>query len=225
MSTIGTTLPAAAANGTSSTASTTGSAFTSLTPSDFVNMMVTQLQNQDPLDPTNSQDLLAQMSQIGQLQASTQLQTTLTGLSLQNQIGAASSLIGKTVQGTDVNNNTVTGTVSSVTISQVPATSTAPASTSVTLNLNNGGTLPLSSVTAIAPAAVPATAATGAASTTPTAPPAVATPTTSTANAAAVQQVVAVAAAQNTAIASDSAPTGLTKNIVSPSSSFGATLA
>ena len=55
----------------------TNAAAASLSPTDFLNMMVTQLQNQDPLNPTSSSDLLAQMSQIGQLQASTTLQSSL----------------------------------------------------------------------------------------------------------------------------------------------------
>src|SRR5712672_1699171 len=83
---------------------------------DFIKMMLTQLQNQDPLEPAKNQELLAQMSQIGQLQTSTQLQETLKGLALQNQMGSAGNLIGKLVQGLDGNNDTVVGLVNSVRI-------------------------------------------------------------------------------------------------------------
>ena len=62
---------------------------------DFIKMMITQLQNQDPLEPAKSDQLLAQMSQIGQLQASTTLTESLKTMVVQNQIGAASALIGK----------------------------------------------------------------------------------------------------------------------------------
>src|SRR5262249_24100649 len=68
---------------------------------DFIKMMVTQLQQQDPTEPAKNDQLLAQMSQIGQLEASTQLQDSLKGLVLQNQISSAASLIGKSVQGMD----------------------------------------------------------------------------------------------------------------------------
>src|SRR5918992_3478617 len=81
---------------------------------DFIKMMITQLQNQDPMEPAKNQELLAQMSQIGQLQSATTLQESLKGMVLQNQIGAASGLIGKTVQGLDTNDDPVTGVVSSV---------------------------------------------------------------------------------------------------------------
>jgi flagellar basal-body rod modification protein FlgD len=173
MSAINSLLP-----NTSTSTSQTGNVngFSSLTPADFIKMMVTQLQNQDPLNPTNSQDILSQMSEIGQLQSSSQLQTSLTGLTLQNQIGAASSLIGKSVQGIDSNNNAVTGNVTGVTISQVPAAQspTGAATTTVTLNLDSGGSLPLGNVTAIAPpvqaATIPAT--------TPTTPTTTQSPTT-----------------------------------------------
>ena len=79
-----------------------------LKPEDFIKMMITQLQNQDPMEPAKNQELLAQMSQIGQLQSATSLQESLKGMVLQNQIGSASSLIGKTVQGLDSQDDPVT---------------------------------------------------------------------------------------------------------------------
>src|SRR5215212_9070052 len=81
---------------------------------DFIKMMVTQLQNQDPLSPAKNEELLAQMSQIGQLQSSTQLQESLKSMTLQSQIGSASSLIGKEVQGLDDQDDPVTGLVNSI---------------------------------------------------------------------------------------------------------------
>jgi flagellar basal-body rod modification protein FlgD len=122
----------------------------SLTPNDFINLMVTELQNQDPTQPESNDELLSQMSQIGQLESSDSLQTTLSGLAQQNQIGAASSLIGKSVEGTDSNNNPVTGTVTSVSI----------ASTGVTLGLDSGSNVALTNITNIAPTATPASTST-----------------------------------------------------------------
>src|SRR3954454_2116272 len=104
-------------------------------------MMITQLQNQDPMEPAKNDQLLAQMSQIGQLQASTQLQDSLKGLVLQNQISSAATLIGKSVQGMDDNNNTVGGLVNSVRVQ----------TDGVSLELDNGQSLALGRVTAITP--------------------------------------------------------------------------
>ena len=122
---------------------------TQLKTEDFIKMMVTQLQNQDPLQPTKNQDLLAQMSQIGQLQSNTTLQDTLKGMMLQNQIGSASSLIGKTVQGLDDANNPISGTVNSVKVR----------SDGVSLELDNGKSLGLARITSIAPVAARSVAA------------------------------------------------------------------
>ena len=113
--------------------------------------MVTELQNQDPLDPTDSNQMLSQMSEIGQLQSSDNLQTSLTSMVQQNQVSAASSMIGKLVQGTDANKNPLVGIVSAVQVS----------STGVNLTLNNGATLPMNNVTAITDAPTTPTTPTG----------------------------------------------------------------
>ena len=81
---------------------------------DFIKMMITQLQMQDPLEPAKNQELLAQMSQIGQLQSQTQLTSSLESMVLQNNLGAAGNLIGKMVQGSDQLGDSVEGLVSSV---------------------------------------------------------------------------------------------------------------
>lgn len=113
---------------------------------DFINMMITQLQNQDPLNPTDNSELLSQMSQIGQLQSNTTMQQTLKSLVLQNQIGSAGNLIGKVVRGLDDNNETVNGIVTSVRVQD----------DAVRLELDNGSSLALTRVTDIAPAAAKA---------------------------------------------------------------------
>src|SRR5437764_10017613 len=122
----------------------------SMNPSDFIKMMITQLQNQDPMQPTDSNALLQQMSAIGQMQASSDLQTTLQSLTLQNQIGAASSLIGKSVIGQDTNGNVLNGLVNSVQVTQ----------SGVSLQLDSGKSMDLSKLTAIAPAPTTTTATT-----------------------------------------------------------------
>jgi flagellar basal-body rod modification protein FlgD len=112
---------------------------------DFIKMMITQLQNQDPMQPAKNEELLAQMSQIGQLEASTTLQESLKGLVIQNQIGSAGNLIGKSVEGMDDRNETIRGIVNSVKVE----------SDQVFLELDNGKRLALGRVTGIA--AAPAT--------------------------------------------------------------------
>ena len=110
---------------------------------DFIKMMITQLQNQDPLEPAKNEQLLAQMSQISQLQSSTNLTTSLKGMVLQNQIGSAAGLIGKGVKGMDDDNENVEGLVTSIRVE----------GDGVRLELDNGKTLKLDRVTAISPTA------------------------------------------------------------------------
>jgi flagellar basal-body rod modification protein FlgD len=123
---------------------------------DFIKMMVTQLQNQDPTKPADNGQLLAQMSQIGQLQSSTTLTESIKGLVLQNQIGSAGNLIGKNVAGVDAQNNPINGVVNSVKVQ----------SDGVVLELDNGNKLPLANVTDIAAAAATARGVTAAPATT-----------------------------------------------------------
>jgi flagellar basal-body rod modification protein FlgD len=122
-----------------------------LKPMDFINMMITQLQQQDPTKPADNSQLLAQMSQIGQLQSSNTLTESLKGMVLQNQIGSAGNLIGKTVQGMDDQNNTLGGVVNSVQVQ----------GSDVYLELDNGNKLALSRVTSIAGASAAGAPVTG----------------------------------------------------------------
>src|SRR6476659_9959440 len=119
---------------------------------DFIKMMITQLQNQDPLEPAKNDQLLAQMSQIGQLQASTSLQDSLKGLVLQNSLGAAGNLIGKMVQGLDDQADPVSGLVNSVRVKD----------NNVYLELDSGKSVQLGKITTIAGAAAGTGATTGA---------------------------------------------------------------
>src|SRR3954465_3919551 len=140
--------PVGATSGAGGTSGTSGSPATlkknfDLKPEDFIKMMVTQLQNQDPLEPAKNDQLLAQMSQIGQLQSSTALQDSLKGLVLQNSLGAAGNLIGKMVQGLDDQADPVSGLVNSVRVKD----------NNVYLELDSGKTLELGKVTSIAGAA------------------------------------------------------------------------
>jgi flagellar basal-body rod modification protein FlgD len=146
---LASTLGSAASSGSS----TTTSSANSLTANDFIQFMITELQNQDPLSPTDPNTMLQQISEIGQLQSSTTMQSDLAGMVQQNEVSAAAAMIGKEVQGTDANNNSINGIVSAVQIT----------SSGVSLQLNTGSTMAMGNVTAItnAPAATSTTTAGG----------------------------------------------------------------
>lgn len=67
---------------------------------DFLKLFTTQLQNQNPLDPTKNEAFVAQLAQFSQLEATTNMATQLTALtaSLQgDRMMQGAALIGKNV--------------------------------------------------------------------------------------------------------------------------------
>jgi len=120
---------------------------------DFIKMMVTQLQNQDPMEPAKNEQLLAQMSQIGQLQTSTQLQDQLGKITMQNSLSAAGGMIGKLVTGKDAVGEDLQGIVTSVKV----------ADGEISLELDSGKQMKMSDVLGI----TSSSPATGGAPTTP----------------------------------------------------------
>ena len=68
-----------------------------LSQQDFLQLLVTQMTSQDPLNPTNSQDLLSQMTQFSTLNANTMLQSQMGEMQSLNQFSEAGSLLGKQV--------------------------------------------------------------------------------------------------------------------------------
>lgn len=91
--------------------------FAGMTSEDFMKLLITQLQNQDPSNPMDSDQLLNQVSQMRSLQANLELETAMKGLTLSQQLSSASNLIGKTITAVTGDNNTeVTGEVESVVV-------------------------------------------------------------------------------------------------------------
>ena len=83
----------------------------------FLQMLVLQMQNQDPLDPMNNEDMLAQLAQFSALEQMENLNSQfefLSGNIDQLNFISASQLVGKTVRGIDLNGNIREGVVESV---------------------------------------------------------------------------------------------------------------
>jgi flagellar basal-body rod modification protein FlgD len=175
---------------TSATGTTSGAGIGALSSSDFMNLMLTQLEQQDPLNPTDSNQMLSQLSQISNLQANNAmqtslqgLQTNLQGLTLQQSIGAGGNLIGKSITGTASDGTTnVTGVVNSVQVQN----------NNVYLGLaNSTEIIPMSSVTSISTAPTTLSSSLAMPSlVTASTPTALAAPTTTTA-ATPLQSIIA----------------------------------
>lgn len=104
--------------------STSGDALTNLTPDDFLQMLIKQLQMQDPMNPTDSDQILQQISEIDNIEATTNLSSSLNTVSSDQSFQAAAALIGAQVQGIDASGNPVSGTVSAASFSNGAASLT-----------------------------------------------------------------------------------------------------
>jgi len=114
-------------------------AFADISSDQFIKIMITELANQDPLEPQDSAALLDQLSNLRNIESQLSLQDNLKTLVLQNQIASAGGMIGKTVDGLDGNNNKVTGLVKSVRVE----------GDNVVLELDTGKSVAMDRVTAI----------------------------------------------------------------------------
>lgn len=105
-----------AISGFSSTnpASSTDDALNSLSSAEFLKIIFTELQNQDPLEPQDSGAMLDQLSALRSIESDTKMVASLENLVGQNEFAAASQLIGSLVSGIDLNNQRTADLVISV---------------------------------------------------------------------------------------------------------------
>ena len=110
--------------------------FNALKSEDFIRVIFAELANQDPFQPSDSAALLEQLNSIRSIESDLALMDRLDSLVFENQLAAASNLIGKFVNGMTASADRVSGTVVSV-IRQ---------GEQVTLELDNGWLVPIGSV-------------------------------------------------------------------------------
>jgi flagellar basal-body rod modification protein FlgD len=82
---------------------------------DFLRLLVTQLENQDPTSPLDDKEFIAQMAQFSTLEQMTQMNTTLSNLIINNKLNLSYSLLGKNVEVLD----STTGEIESGVVSEV----------------------------------------------------------------------------------------------------------
>jgi flagellar basal-body rod modification protein FlgD len=104
---------------TANSASTTSTGSNqTLNATDFLTLLTTQLANQDPLNPVDDSQSVAQLAQFSALQATNTLSSNFTSFESNFAVSQASGLLGETVTvaTTDAGGNasTLTGTVQSI---------------------------------------------------------------------------------------------------------------
>ncbi|MBS0191390.1 MAG: flagellar hook capping FlgD N-terminal domain-containing protein [Phycisphaerales bacterium] len=124
---------------TSTKASSKASGFSSLTSEDFTKVIISELSNQDPLSPSDTNALLQQLSTIRNIQSSIDLSDKLGALVSDNQFSSASTVIGKVVGGVSTDNSRVIGKVVSV----------SKTDDGIFLNLNTGQQLSMKNMDGI----------------------------------------------------------------------------
>ena len=82
----------------------------------FLKLLISELQNQDPLDPMENSEMVAQIGQIREIGATDQLTQTLTNLSSSQELVTASGLIGRQVNGLADDFSAIDGVVDRITV-------------------------------------------------------------------------------------------------------------
>jgi flagellar basal-body rod modification protein FlgD len=124
---------AVAGGGTASTASLNG-----VNSDTFLKLLISQLENQDPDNPTDPTQFLSETADFEEVQQLSALSTDMTSLVGAQQSSAATSMLGQQVAGTDASGNPVSGIVTGVQL-----TSNGPI-----LSVGNDS-VPFSAVTAV----------------------------------------------------------------------------
>jgi flagellar basal-body rod modification protein FlgD len=101
--------------GTGSTKSGLGAA-AGLGKDDFMQLLIAQLRNQDPMKPMEDKEFISQLAQFSSLEATEKMTAQLEELSTSGIITQAATLLGKQVTAKLTSGETVTGTVSQVKI-------------------------------------------------------------------------------------------------------------
>lgn len=111
-----------------------------LTQSDFLNLFVTQMQNQDPTSPMDSSEMMQQTATFTQVQSMTEMSDNIqkmvdatTSSSLTSQLASASNFIGKIME-YDGNDTTLTSNGAAISFQ----TAAIPSSVTVTVRDSSG---------------------------------------------------------------------------------------
>lgn len=86
----------------------------------FLQLMISELTNQDPLNPMDNTQLVQQLGHIREIAATNQLTETLSSVATGQSLTTASSLLGKKVSALAANNQNITGIVDRVSVEVDP---------------------------------------------------------------------------------------------------------
>ena len=124
----------------STSASTATTATTSTTKSDadqasldydaFLQLLVAQMQNQDPLNPTDATEQLSQLASFSNVEQGIKMNQKLESMLTMSSLTQADAVLGRTVTSAD---GTVSGVVKSVNVTDAGAIATLASGTKIAL--------------------------------------------------------------------------------------------
>lgn len=80
------------------TESTTSSSFSYMGGDEFMQLLLAQLRNQNPLEPLSDSDMMSQFTQLNSLDQLQKINGNLIAMSLSNELLGAAGLLGKVVE-------------------------------------------------------------------------------------------------------------------------------
>ena len=89
----------------------------SLNLNDLLKVLLTELTNQDPLKPVDNTDFMAQIAQFASLDSTQQMSQNIQQLVALQAVTQTAGLLGRTVSALDSSGTTITGTVTTLTLS------------------------------------------------------------------------------------------------------------
>jgi flagellar basal-body rod modification protein FlgD len=121
MDVTGVTSPTSAKTNDTTTSMTSGA---TVDYNQFLQLLIAQMRNQDPMNPTDSSQYMSQLAQLSSVEQAVQTNTKLDSLLANSALSQADGLIGHTATFTDASGQTSSGKITEVYIVQGGAVAT-----------------------------------------------------------------------------------------------------
>jgi flagellar basal-body rod modification protein FlgD len=114
----------ATSTGSSATGTTTNTSNNTVDYNTFLQLLIAEMKNQDPTNPTDATQYMSQFAQLSSVEQAVQTNSKLDALLSSSALSQADSLIGRTVSFANADGTTATGKIASVSINTNGAVAT-----------------------------------------------------------------------------------------------------
>jgi flagellar basal-body rod modification protein FlgD len=127
--------------GPTQTSSSSSSVAGSLNEGDFLNLMMDQMKNQDPLNPSDPTQYMSELASFSSLDEQIQIQESASQTASNQAASSALQMLGQNVNYTDSNGNSGSGTVTAVDFTSSGPTLTIGGTSGISLSeITSAGT-------------------------------------------------------------------------------------